>query len=325
MTLSVLLARVDVDAAELSVAHPPKIKDSNKALIHSIACPKGTTPRGQVQASRWRAGELPAELPAHAVTYTVQRGVFDYPPPAPGTVEWHLNFADAHLFYAYGSGLFAQDEHQVAEHPVLASLREKLVDAPVEGFKPWTTEDNRATPVLVMGAERSCLAETRRGSMSIYGNAMSRAHPTTIRALVTRLDPPTFSNILAIEAIPGGSGRYSPEDLSRTLMTAAAGYFAAISESRRAHGPDAKVVIHTGFWGCGAYGGNKRAMALLQLLAARIAQVDALVFHAFDDAGLGAYADAKDLFDAISEERVVADALRRIDDLNFEWGSSDGN
>ncbi len=43
-----------------------------------------------------------------------------------GAVEWHVNFADPRLFTAYGLGLFAQDEMQVAEHPALGALREAL-------------------------------------------------------------------------------------------------------------------------------------------------------------------------------------------------------
>lgn len=314
MTLSVLLARYEADAAELSAEHPPKIHDSNKKLIHSI-CSK---PVGRINATRWQAGELPKAMPRRLPALSLASGPFSYDAPSPGCTEWHLNFADAHLFYAYGSGLFAQDEHQCAEHPVLASLREKLVAAPIEGFAPYTTVDDRATPVLVKGAARNCVAELKRGNFSIYGNAMSRAHPTTIRALVSPLEPPTFSNILAIEAIPGGSGRYSPEEISRTVMTAAAGFGAAAHESA-----GTQVVIHTGFWGCGAFGGNRRLMTICQLLAARIAAVNHIVFHAFDAAGVGAWKDAKDLYETL--DGTVPEALARIDDLAFEWGTSDGN
>jgi len=38
-------------------------------------------------------------------------------------VPWYVNFADPRLFTAYGSGLFAQDEIQAAEHPILGHLR----------------------------------------------------------------------------------------------------------------------------------------------------------------------------------------------------------
>ena len=59
---------------------------------------------------------------------------FDYQPAIEGqdVVEWHVNFADPHLFVAYAAGLFAQDEMQVAEHPGLAALKQALAAADVE-------------------------------------------------------------------------------------------------------------------------------------------------------------------------------------------------
>jgi hypothetical protein len=317
-----LLARADFDAPELAKRHPPKFTDGNKKLIHRIACP--TPPQGRVEVSRWAAEKLPDVVPDTAVVFEVKAGIYDYPKPDPGTVAWHLNFADAHLFYAYGSGLFAQDEMQVAEHPILASLRESLVAEPIEGLRPITTEFE-ATPVLVMGAERSCAIDPG-GARSIYGNAMHRASEDTIRERVQRLNPPTTTNVLAIEALPGGGGRYGPDEISRVAMTATAGFSAARLESKRVGGPEAKVVIHTGHWGCGAYGGNKILMALLQLLGARLAQIDCLVFHAFDEPGQAAYGQALNHYEElVTAGTPVKDVLWKIDDLGFRWGSSDGN
>lgn len=144
------------DGAQLAQQHPPRFTDGNKLRIHAIACPPGLGSTGTIEASRWRAEALPQGVPAFDVALEARAGIFDYPPPEPGTAAWHLNFADAHLFYAYGSGLFAQDEMQVAEHPILASLHEALVAQKREGFPPLTTEDDLPTPVLVMGAQRSC-------------------------------------------------------------------------------------------------------------------------------------------------------------------------
>ncbi len=55
----------------------------------------------------------------------VREGVYDYASATgvAGAVEWHVNFADPRLFTAYGTGFFAQDEMQVAEHPGLGALR----------------------------------------------------------------------------------------------------------------------------------------------------------------------------------------------------------
>lgn len=323
-THSRLLARATFDAPTLAGRHPPRFEDRNKRLIHEIACPNGATPAGTLQASRWAAGELPARVPSHEVACEARPGFFDYPAPAVGTFAWHLNFADAHLFYGYSSGLFAQDELQVAEHPILASVRESLLAEPIAGFPALTTEDQRATPVLIVGAERSCAITTRRGNQSIYGNAMHRADEATVRALVTRLEPAPTTNILAIESLPGGRGRYGPDEISRVLMTAAAGFSAAREESHRVAGPDVRVVIHTGHWGCGAYGGNRRLMAIVQLLAARLTRIDRLIFHASDDAYDEAQKHLAGLAPA-GTEPALDQVLRNLDELGFEWGYSDGN
>jgi endo-1,4-beta-mannosidase len=84
--------------------------------------------------------------------------VYDYKPAwlEGKSLEWHVNFADPHLFTAYGTSLFTQDEMQVAEHPILGSLREAILS---RGLPALTVEDGSPTPVLVAGAERRC----RRG------------------------------------------------------------------------------------------------------------------------------------------------------------------
>lgn len=320
------VARAVFDGAQLAQQHPPRFADENKKRIHAIACPAGFGAGGTLDASRWRGESFPLTVPDAQVALDSRAGIFDYPAPQVGTVAWHLNFADAHLFYAYGSGLFAQDEMQVAEHPILASLRESLVAQPREGFAPLTTEDDRPTPVLVMGAQRACAIVRERAGRSIYGNAMHRAHPDTLGELVTRLDPPSVTNILAIEALPGGSGRYTLDELRRVVLIATTGFAAARQESKRVAGPAAKAVIHTGHWGCGAYGGNRRLMALLQLVSARLAGIDRLVFYSFDASGQGAFDEALRHFNAlVSPGAALEDVLCRIEELGFAWGTSDGN
>ena len=74
--------------------------------------------------------------------------LFHYAPPeTPNTLVWHLNFAHHHLFVAYGGGLMAQDELQVAEHPALGSLREALVAT--SAVLPLTVERGQPTPITI--------------------------------------------------------------------------------------------------------------------------------------------------------------------------------
>ncbi len=98
-----------------------------------------------------------------------------------------------------------------------------------------------------------------------------------------------FVNVIAMDAPRGGGGTYTFGQLSEVLGTAYTGFTLAKNESRSAmdadgtpSGDQLMTTIHTGHWGTGAYGGNKVVMAMLQILAARLAGVDKLVFHAFD-------------------------------------------
>jgi hypothetical protein len=224
-------------------------------------------------------------------------------------------------------GTLRQDEIQVAEHPVLGSLREALV---AEGRTVTTIENGRPTPVLVMGAERCVRIKTAPGTESggpswLYGMAFARATADAVREATTRIDPPTISNIIAIVAPYGGRGRYQREQIGLAISTAYSGFRAAVLESRRTAGPEALVAVHSGFWGCGAFGGNRVMMSLVQLVAADMAGLARLVFHVGDPSGRTsverALALAPDLATATSTTELVA----RAEALGLAWGGSDGN
>ena len=118
------------EAHRLMTTHPPVWHDPNKLVVHEIACPPGCRHGGQITYTRWRVMPLPERfVPMGTVQRTERReDVYDYEPVrvVEDAMEWHVNFADPDLFVAYGSELFAQDEIQVAEHPVLGALREAL-------------------------------------------------------------------------------------------------------------------------------------------------------------------------------------------------------
>ncbi|MCA9008157.1 MAG: hypothetical protein KDB01_00350 [Planctomycetaceae bacterium] len=60
-----------------------------------------------------------------------------------------------------------------------------------------------------------------------------------------------------MEAPACGFGRYTRDQIEFVLSTALTGFRAAVLESRKQRGEDVKTAIHTGYWGCGAYGGNR--------------------------------------------------------------------
>ena len=322
----------EFDAPTLMRQHPPVLRNPNKLVVFRIACPDGTA-GGHVSYSRWREMRLPATVnPGRAAALlSVRDGFYDYEPlAAEPAVEWHVNFADPKLFYAYGSALFAQDEMQVAEHPVLGAMREALVAA---GRTTLTVERGRPTPVLVMGAERRVRIATHRGAERggpswLYGIAFAEAAADDVRQATIRIDPPTTSNIIAIAAPFGGHGRYRTEQIELALSTAHSGFRAAVLESRRTAGPDARTIVHSGFWGCGAFGGNRVMMTLLQALAAEMAGVDTLMMHVGDPSGRAPVEQAGALLrDVLAEPAPVgvAEIVDRVESLGLEWGHSDGN
>ena len=322
------IERGEFEVSRLIAEHPPRWRDRNKEVVFRIASDPEVPFAGVVRYARWPKAGRPPTVTARS-RVDVREGFFDYAPSGQGgEAEWHMNFADPRLFVAYGSGLLAQDEMQVAEHPVLGSLREALL---ARGPEPMTCGDwGDPTPVTVTGVQRRCAIETSPDAAAgrprgLYGNAFARASEQEVRAATRPLSPPTLSRILAIAAPAGGRGPYTRSELQDVLGTAHSGFTAARRESEALSGAGRRTMVHTGFWGCGAYGGNHTVMTILQSLAADLAKVD-LVFHAGKAGGAAvvtqALADYASILDVTHEVSRVLDELER---RGHRWGESDGN
>lgn len=323
------LVRIVFDAAELQAGHPPVLHNGNKRVVYEIAMASDAPVEGELIYAQWAESPLPDKLP-EARSFNVIEGFFDYETVDAAAVEWHVNFADAHLFTAYGSSLMAQDELQVAEHPALGSLREALRDLEsVTADADYTLTarwDGSALPVTVAGVQRRVAIDTRADAAAgrpagLYGNAFAAATADQVAAATMPLNPATISNILAIAAPSGGSGAYSRDEIVRIARTAFAGFSATRAETEQLR-PGARTLVHTGYWGCGAFGGNRTLMTVLQAFAAELAGVD-VVFHASDDVQTAVTAHEW-------YQRVKADATR-VEELldavaaaGFEWGVSNG-
>jgi hypothetical protein len=320
------LLRRRYDPAELLTAHPPRLRHPHTRLVFELACPAGASHAGSIELTRWAAAALPVARELANTEVVAMPGHYDY---ETRDGVWHVNFADPELFCAYGSALLAQDELQAAEHPLLGSLREALI---AEGQAAETEDGSGPTPVLVAGVERRCAIATAPDAtagrpLGLYGNRFAAAPPEVVRAAVSVLDPPTRSNLIAIAA-PCANGHYTRAQLRGVLVTAYTGFAAAVAESHRMW-PGARIEIRTGFWGCGAFGGNRHAMTLLQVLAARLAAVDRLRFYVFDNTGRANFrAGAADLDRVLASGPAgepLAEVIERIAQLGYEWGVSDGN
>jgi hypothetical protein len=319
------LGRAAWPAAELAARYPARLRDPRKKLLGELAAGPCI---GEVIVTRWRA-ELPALTAVGALAITLAVGPFGYELAPAEDQAWWLNFADSALFGFYSGPLLAQDELQVAEHPILASVREALDDADAVGLAPYTRDRAGSTPVLVQGAERRLAIDLAPGPgrpHGLYGNHFAGAPHDAIRAAVTVLTPPPRSNILAIAAPSPGHGLYARATVEDALATATVGFAAA---RVLAHAEQRRAIIHTGAWGTGAFGGDKVLMAAVQLIAARLAQVDGLVFHAIGAASIEAFRAAEIVAaEILPRDATNASPAAILDALvarGFRWGMSDGN
>ena len=328
------IERAQFDIPLLMEEHPPVFRDRNKQTVFEIACPDGCRDEGTLGYVRWPLFPLPERVDPALVLGKLEARptIYDYAPADLGAyaVEWHVNFADRRLFFGYGTGLFAQDEMQVAEHPALGALVEALRSLGQTGV---TEEDGRPTPVLVTGVPRRCWVKTDPDEAAgrprgLYGNEFSAASAAVVREATVRLEQRTVTNIIAILAPSYGVGHYTRGTIEQILITAYTGFRAALAESLRLTGPVAATVVHTGYWGCGVFGGNRVLMSLLQILAAQMAGVDRLVFHTVSAEGGAPFDEAvRIVTDDLAQPGGVSSAelLDRIVAMGFEWGMTNGS
>ncbi|MBN1800863.1 MAG: hypothetical protein JW891_05110 [Candidatus Lokiarchaeota archaeon] len=335
-----LIIREQFDASDLMNRFPPKLFNHNKQLAFNIACPLGCVHIGKLTFSKWSQISWPEDLDKNGLTtqHLIDQNIYKYQSRFSdlNAIEWHMNFADRNLFGYYGGGLFAQDEMQVAEHPILGSLRECLLELESKDPKygPYTRDVNASpTPILIRGAQRrieiSIDPDQSYGRPNgLYGKEFSNASEMAIKKATRVLSPPTMSNIIAMEAPKYGNGEYSLKTISEIFNTAHTAFLAARIESYIQDAKKNPVIVHTGNWGTGAYGGNKIIMALLQMLSATIAGIDYLVYHCFNEEDIKQYNETLKIFEKLISKKEfinIGSLLYEIERMNFTWGTSDGN
>lgn len=104
----------------------------------------------------------------------------------------------------------------MAEHPVLVSVGTTIErgDHGEKRLLRSTVEGCLASPILPEGVPRFCAIDTD----GIYGLLLRYAWEVTIRGKVTRLTPPTMSNILAMSAPQGQRVAVSLAQPARSLQ-----------------------------------------------------------------------------------------------------------
>jgi hypothetical protein len=325
--------RLTLTPQDLRTWAAPQFVEPNKAAIYEQCCRDGCQTEGELHVSRWPTIDETVTSNGKVTEVFPRSGGFAYAPADNRTAAWHANFANWDLFSLYADGPFAQDEIQALEHPALGGVREALL---ARELSTLVTDDGpqgpTPTPFTIAGVQRRAAIDTAprdddRWPHGLYGQDFWLAPEDVALEATTILDPPTISNIVAMEAPAMGRGRYSPGEIRFVLLAAASAFIAARVESQRLW-PGRAVEVHTGHWGCGAYGGNPALTGAAQLLAARLAGLDRLVFWNLDPAAEANFKAAREATDLVLREApdvALIDAVTLLDGFGFRWGASDGN
>ncbi len=174
----------------------------------------------------------------------------------------------------------------------------------------------------------------------IYGNAFVNATEDQLKKAFKSVQPPQVVNLIAIEAPSYGQGHYTHEQIKYILTTCYTGFKAAQILANKTHTmntgysqPNQRrssrsgtntfpTIIHTGWWGCGAYGNNRQVMLITQILAAHWAQIDRIIFHTQTNEHHNDTEKAEKVVENLLHKKQVDEVIEEIFKLNLEWEKS---
>lgn len=334
---SCVFGSVSLSIQDLIQNYPPKFKNRTKAEFYEKALDIYKNQEGKIFVTQCTFNGDVAEkniISLKPIDVQTEKSFFNYAADSSSETRsvWYLNYADANLFGFYGSDLFAQDEIQTLEHPLLCSVREYLLRNKIRHISPNTTfvchEHCFPAPVLIENVPYWISVNTSPvlddgHAANLYGNNFASARSEKIEAGIKVFDGSVTSNIIAVAAISSRKHLYNRNQIDFTFKTALCAFEKARFLSV-AHNPldeNLKVVIHTGNWGCGVFGGDKEFMYLVQIIAASAVGIDEIVFHAVDEDLL---ASAKKKFSTM-QETSFASCVDYLHSQNYKWNSGDGN
>ena len=318
------LGKVSVKVQDLMKKYPPVFENSVKKEYFEKAAFCHRKQKGIVKISRWSFDterKSPLDFEKHDLDIQNVSDFFSYEEGKEDEKIWWLNFADENLFGYYGSDLFAQDEIQTFEHPLLGSVMEYLDAEKIPEMPSKTKEKTRSTPYLIENIPywikvnvNPTLKNGEKGN--IYGWKFSQSSREDISCGISIIERDWKNNIIAMAAPCGGKGNYSQSELIRLMETVLVAFGAAVKTANLER--YTKTIIHTGNWGCGAFGNNKELIYLSQIIAASLVGVDTLIFHGADSDILE---EAKNKFHIFQEKNLIL----FLENQNYRWENSDGN
>jgi hypothetical protein len=174
----------------------------------------------------------------------------------------------------------------------------------------------------------------------IYGNLFAKATEEQLEKAFRPVDPHQVVNLIAIEAPSYGEGCYTRDQINYILTTCYTGFKAAQVLGNKTHAMNTgnsapnqrrasqsgtntfRTIIHTGWWGCGAYGNNRQMMLITQILAANWAQIDRIVFHTQTKEHQKDIDDATEVVEKLFHGKQINEIVDEIFNLNLEWDKS---
>ena len=316
------LGKTKVSCQELIKGYLPEYRLECKQKAFERAMQVHGQDNGDIEVSHVMCDKSISDevLTQKSFRLNMDREFYDYRKARSGEDTWFVNFADPQLFVAAEGALFAQDEIQTLEMPLLAALRRYIDSNHIGGFAPYTAYSGNPTPYLFKNVPYWITVDTRpllrngtRGN--IYGSNLVTASEEEIEAGIRTVDGEYRVNVLAIAAPGFGSGKYSKDDISLVLRTLLGAFSAVRAQST------GKIVIHSGNWGCGAFGGNPELMYLAQMYAASVCGIDELVLHDFKPEVEDSIQELKKMRDGMK----LSDVVENLYSKGFEWKESDGN
>jgi len=166
----------------------------------------------------------------------------------------------------------------------------------------------------------------------VYGNTFAKASERTLANACQYLAKPQTVNLIAIEAPGYGHGVYTRDQIDYILVTCFVGFKAAQILANKTYLLNTnfqpsrirefRTKIHTGWWGCGAYGNNRQMMILTQILAAYWTNIDELVFHTQTNEYEQEIRIAREHAERLLKETKLDKIIDEILKLNLHWEKS---
>ena len=251
---------------------------------------------------------------------STEQNFFDYKDCSTNSKKvWYMNYADSNLFGYYGSDLFAQDEIQTLEHPLLGSIVEYLDKSKIKNLCSKTVQENIPTPYVFENVPywievntEPTLANGKKANL--YSWNFCEQPEDVVDCGIKTVQGEKQNNIIAMAAPSNGAGLYTKLELENLLETVLASFTGAVDKSK-----EKECVIHTGNWGCGAFGNNKELMYLSQMIGASYAGCKKLLFHKIKEDD---FKNAESKFEMIKEKMSFDEVVEFLLSQKFVWNIS---